>query len=248
MSKKLEQLHGGISFSNTLRGEMTAFTRGALDDFRAQKRIINQNRELSLEGKQAQISKLQATFERKLMEDARGFKTESNAKLKAAIESGENYLTSELPKVDDQKRKLFEQKAMELEGKVLFATNTKAATEALQELVNLTDEPALARDIKGKVLSLSQNVVNGIENGSERLQTKNQLGQLYTDVDSRSLPEGADEVKQRIAIARQQLETPLYGDLEKRALMEISPLASHYVNDPEGYFEKYNGGDEGDSE
>ncbi|MFD2628003.1 hypothetical protein [Oceanobacillus kapialis] len=211
-----------------------------LNEYRQAASNINTDLYLSIEGKRQEIFKLKSVYERKILKLAKALRKEDREALTNAQKESQKILTDALPDVDVQKRKLFEQKADVLQARALFSTNLKDAVEALRELVSIADEPALANEIKPKILEVSQRLIASA-NPNELIGLKNELGSLYNEVSNKALPEGAARAKGTLDAVESLDRTPIFSDLVKRSMMEITPLTSTYINNPDAYYEKHGG-------
>ncbi|MDC3418710.1 hypothetical protein [Aquibacillus salsiterrae] len=227
-----------VNYAQQLRGESTRIYRELLDNHRAEKGKILSDRELSEEGKQGRIARIKNIDEVKMVRTAEHLRMEHDEPLRQLIEQGEAFITSNLPEVSETKRKLFDLKAQELEGRILFATNAENARKALDELINEANEPALASELRAKMPQLGQHVVNLATNSTDRMALNKEIGKLFQVVSNRSLPEGAEEVRNLMDQSRALLEASMTSQIVHTAMREISTLGASYLDNTEEYFEK----------
>ncbi|MGC4376204.1 hypothetical protein WD019_04585 [Fictibacillus sp. Mic-4] len=240
MTNTLKDAQNKIHFAQTLRGEYTKFFREVLDEYRSKKGLISSNRELSDEGKRKQIEKLNAVYERKFLELSRDLQREAKKAAKEAKQTAEVLLVSELPKVDAHKRSLFDRKVEEIEAKVKFALTPARAKEALSELLALADEPALAHEIKGKILALSEHVIS-LAPPADQLNLRKEIGDLYDTAARNALPDGAEDAKKVIETADGILNTSGISSAVEIALREVSVWTSTYIHNPDEYLNQVAG-------
>jgi hypothetical protein len=234
----IEQMKEKVEYAMYLRQESTGLYRQLLDEHRNAKKDIYSDRNLSEEGKQRKIERLKEVHEVKLMRLTERLRHDHDKDLRELMEHGETFITSKLPEVDETKRKLFDLKAQELEGHILFATNEDNALKALEELINTANEPALALELRAKMPQLGQHVVNLATNSTDRMALNKKVGQLFQTVSNRSLPEGAEEVRKLMDESRTLLEASITSPIVQTAMREISIFGASYLNNTEEYFKK----------
>lgn len=243
MSKSLTQAKEKLAYIQTLRGNAgLGFLNELILEHREKKSAIRMNRELSHEGKEKQYKNLAAVYDRKILELANEMQTSGHAAAREAKQIAEETLLAQLPKVDEHKRSLFARKVEELEAAIKFAVTPKRAKEALDELVRVADEPALANDIKGKILSLSDHVIN-LAPPVDRPAMRQEIGQLYDAASRQAMPEGAHEAKEIIEVADRMLATSNIPNVIEVPLREISVWTSSYIHNAGERLKKLDGGD-----
>jgi myosin heavy subunit len=223
-----------VDYARRIEQESTGFYVNLLKEHQEARGKIHGNRELSNEGKRKHIEKLK--HEVKMMRKTETLRDEHDKGLIEAVKYGEQFITSKLPKVDETKRRLFELKAQELEGKILFATNAENARKALEELLVTADEPALAAEVRDKMAQLGTHVVNLATSPQDRLQTNKAIGRLFEEVSNRSLPEGAKEVRELMDKSRALIESHFTSPIVETSMREISVIGASYLYRPSEYF------------
>ncbi|WHY96205.1 hypothetical protein [Peribacillus simplex] len=108
----------------------------------------------------------------------------------------------------------------------------KRASDALQELLSLADEPILANEIKGKILILSDYVIE-ISNPADRPAIRNELGHLYNEASRQAMPEGSKEAANILETADRLLNYSGISQPVLTALREISIQTSTFIHNPE---------------
>ncbi|MGP4061819.1 hypothetical protein [Halobacillus sp. H74] len=214
----------------------TMLFKEVIDEYREKKSEINRNNELSAAGKEKELQCLSKEYEKKSMELAKKLKQERNELASEAKKEAEKVLTSKLPSVNEQKRKLFSQQVDDLEARVLFATSSDNAKSALKELAAIADEPALAHEVKPKVMQLSQSIFGTITDSTESITTRKELGQVYEELSSRAMPKGSQEAHETIEISNALISSGLVGTAVRNALREVSVMTSSMIDQPEEYF------------
>ncbi|MGW6666616.1 hypothetical protein [Peribacillus sp. NPDC055009] len=230
---KIQDMKDLIEYIN---GEQHATTRyfreQIIEPFREKKATINRSRDLSDEGKRNQIGKLQSVYERKALELSRDLHADTKKTALAIKQAAEQLLVSGLEPVDSHKKALFDQKVEKLEAAVKFAVTPKRASDALQELLSLADEPTLANEIKGKILILSDYVI-GMSNPADRPAIRKELGHLYNAASRQAMPEGSKEAANILETADRLLNSSGISQPVATALREISIQASTFIYNPE---------------
>ncbi|MFJ8244755.1 hypothetical protein [Peribacillus asahii] len=216
-----------------LRGnDGLGFFTELLTEFRGKKSEIRKNSNLTTKGQNAQIEKLSAVYERKILELASQVQESGRNAALEAKQIAESHLISELPPVDDRRRALWAQEAERLEAAVKFAVTPKRAMDALQELVETADEPALANEIKSKMLKLSDQVINNAS-PQERPAMRLEIGKLYNQVAKQALPEDSHEAKEIIDMADRMLATSNIPSMIDTAAREVSLFTSTFLHNPD---------------
>lgn len=98
----IQTLRNYLNKSRTIRGEVSRLSRELIEEFREEKSEINQDRDLSTEGRNKQIGKLQAKYERKILELARELQKQDKEAISNAKKGAESLIISDLPKVDEK--------------------------------------------------------------------------------------------------------------------------------------------------
>jgi hypothetical protein len=240
-TKKIDNARIKLNYARNLSQEATKMFRELLDDYRSARYNINNDRELSLEGKSARLLALSKVYEKKALEISKALHDEKATTLSEVRKAAESVLTSKLPDVDATARTLFMQKADRLLARATFASNPNDAINALSELVQSADHPVLASEIKPQIMSLGTQLLGSITDPQTQYAVKQSIAQLYDDVSMRSLPEGGSDAIELLANVEgmsRSVVSPVVAD----ALGEISQNARRYVNDPTAY--NVDGGDE----
>ncbi|QSF36958.1 hypothetical protein [Priestia megaterium] len=226
-------MKGLIEYIQGERQQSTRRFRELMDKFREKKATINRNRDLSDSGRQKQITKLKAVYERKALELSHSMQLDGKKTALEVKKAAELFLLSEIPAVDSHKQALFNQKADQIEAAVKYAVTPKRAKEALDKLVELADEPGLAHVVKGKVLALSDGIIAMTTNPTARMEVQRELGRLFDDVSEKSMPEGSKEAKSIIETADLLLNSSGISPAVHTALREISIETSSFLDRPE---------------
>lgn len=208
------------------------FREQIIEPFREKKAAINRSRDLSDEGKRNQIGKLQSVYERKALELSRDLHADTKKTALAIKQAAEQLLVSGLEPVDSHKKALFDQKVEKLEAAVKFAVTPKRASDALKELLTLADEPALANEVKGRILGLSDYVVD-MSAPIDRMKVRKELGDLYNAASRQAMPEGGQEAAGILESATRLIDSSGIPQSVVTALREVSIHASTFIYNPE---------------
>ncbi|WP_027956647.1 hypothetical protein [Halobacillus kuroshimensis] len=217
----------------------TILFKEVIDEYREKRSEVNRNTELSASGKEKALQRLSKEYEKKSMKIAKQLKQERNDLASDAKKEAEKILTSQLPDVNEQKRKIFSQRVDNLEARVLFATTPDNAIVALGELAKAAEEPTLAYELKPKVMQLSQSILGTITDSNEAISTRKELGQMYEELSEKAKPEGSQEANDTIEAANSIMSAGLVGEAVRNALREVSVMTSSMIDQPQEYFGKY---------
>ncbi|MFJ7753056.1 hypothetical protein ACQKGI_15065 [Peribacillus muralis] len=228
----IAQIKDRIGYINTLSQEGTVFFREILDEYREQKAYVTRNRDLSQEGRKNQIASLQKKYEKKVLELSRGLQSERHKVAREIKEAAEKILISDLPSVSPKKQAFFNQKAEQLEAAVKFSVTPDRAQEALKKLVALGDEAGLANQIKGKILALSDHIIDLVP-PVDRPAARKQLGDLYKTASKNALPEGSREAADILKTAESFINSSGISQAVDVGMREISLQASTFLHNPE---------------
>jgi|GEM_PF-3654423 len=232
----INNIHENIKKAHDIRSNVVSIMREfVLDPFREEKSKVYHNRHLSEEGKQVEMSRVRDYFEVEAMRNFRDMKKAFHEALNTARSEAEKILTQPLPKVDERKQELFNQKISQVRAAVMFSAGASTALEALEGLLHF-EEPALAKQAADITLELSKGILSEL-NGEERLKVKKQLGAIHAELAKRGQPKDAQEARQALDTVNDLSGSRLAKDLIINALREISPNISKYANDPDKYFE-----------
>ncbi|KRF59835.1 hypothetical protein ASG97_00150 [Bacillus sp. Soil745] len=188
----ISEMKERIGYVHTLRQESTGFFRQLLEEYREKRASIMRNHDLSEKGRQKQIAKLQMVYEKKVLELSKGLQEERHKAAQEIKQAAETILQSDIPPVDPKKQTFFDQKAEQLTAAVKFAVTPDRAKEALEQLVDLGDEAGLANQVKGKILALSDHIIDLVP-PADRPAARKQIGDLYNKASGNARPEAAEK-------------------------------------------------------
>ncbi|MEK4014165.1 hypothetical protein [Peribacillus sp. FSL M8-0224] len=233
MKLNIQDMRGLIEYINEEHNATTRYFREQIiDPFREKKADINRSRDLSDVGKLNKIAELQKVYERKALELSRDLHAGTEETARMVKQAAEELLISEIKPVDPHKKALFDQKVEKLTADVKFAVTPKRASDALKELLTLADEPALANEVKGKILELSDYVVDASA-PIERMRVRKELGDLYNTASRQAMPEGGQEAAGILESATRLIESSGISQPVVTALREVSIHASTFIYNPE---------------
>ncbi|MBK5482688.1 hypothetical protein JFV29_12425 [Peribacillus sp. TH16] len=227
----ISEMKERIGYVHTLRQESTGFFRQLLEEYREKRASIMRNHDLSEKGREKQFLKLQSVFEKKALELSKGLQEERHKVAQEIKEAAETILISDIPPVDPKKQTFFNQKAEQLEAKIKFAVTPDRAKEALEKLVALGDEAGLANQIKGKILALSDHIIDLVP-PADRPAARKQIGDLYNTASKEALPEGSREAADILETAESFLNSSGISRAVDVGMREISLDASTYLHNP----------------
>ncbi len=237
----IEKIREKVEYGRKVQDSTTALMRDFLDEFKAKRMAIRNDRTLSEVGQNEQISKLQGEYEKKALLFAKEIKDEYANTLAEARNEAEKIVLSDIPAADDRTKKLFAAKMDELSARVLFATTPVAATAALSEIVEAAGEhPALAAETKSKFLQLSQTAVGLTSDQKETLQIRKNLGNMYDQLSQKAMGEDGRAAAEIISQADAMKESQIFNSLVVNALREVSTTVSTFANNPDEYFAREN--------
>ncbi|MES5264257.1 hypothetical protein [Priestia megaterium] len=245
MTKQIiEAVKENIGAANSIHSSITELVTMDLEEYRAERSKVFNNRNLSQEGKQEQYKAIREKYERQFLELAKAMKDTYHKHIKDAKEQAEKVMIAEVPKASDHNRKLFDQKTEALKAKVNFSLNLADAKKALEEIVSIANEPELAVEAKSLLMKLSQQVMGLARTGSELQSTKYELGEMYKGLAEKAMTEEAREASQLLEYTGRMESITLFSPLITGAIQEVSQDAARYMNDPDKYPKSLEGGDE----
>ncbi|MCH6264619.1 hypothetical protein [Neobacillus citreus] len=218
-----------------IRKGVTKFIREAVEEIRTEKSKIENNINLSYEGKKEATKKLQDKYEKGFLTIMKQKEDEVNALIDEAKVNAENVLTATLPPVSNTQQKLFDMTLKNVEGKVTFALGTNQAFAALDELMQAVNEPLLAQQALDKFLPLSMTALS-LAADTERPAVKQRLGKIYEQLDARAQVEGAGEAREALQTINAMKGAGYVTGYVQDAVKEISMDSYNYVNRPNEYF------------
>ncbi|MED4755675.1 MULTISPECIES: hypothetical protein [Priestia] len=240
----IETVKENIGAANSIHSSITDLVTMDLEEYRAERSKVFNNRNLSQEGKQEQYKAIRKKYERQFLDLAKALKDTYHTHVKDAKEQAEKVMIAEVPKASDHKRKVFDQKAEALKAKVNFSLDLADAKKALEEIVSIADEPELAIEAKSQLMQLSQQVMSLTATDNELQSTKYELGEMYKRLAEKAMTEKAREASQLLEYMGRMESVTLFSPLVTGAIQEVSQDAAKYMNDPEKYLKSLEGGDE----
>ncbi|KUP08078.1 hypothetical protein Q73_07595 [Bacillus coahuilensis m2-6] len=210
-----------------------------IEPYREARKRITSDINLSQRGKEAKLSELREEFERDTMKSLLEMRNTYDGYLLATRKEAEKVLTQPLPKVDETKVKLFQDKLTQVEAAVMFAPSTQIALEAINRLSDI-EEPALAKNAADKVLELSKEILSDVKDKEQRLYTKRTINALHTRLSHVGQPTGGSKAREELSIVEALQKADLVPTVAVNALGEISANVSRYANNPQEYM-KLNG-------
>ncbi|XLP22307.1 hypothetical protein ACFMB7_28335 [Bacillus toyonensis] len=227
IDKAREIKKGTVSFMSSLINEF----------YRPESNAIELDKMLTHEGRKEKAKKLSAKYEVAFMREMQKRREEYELLLQEAKLEAEKVLIAAAPKVEDHTQKLFDLEMGKAKGAAMFATGTDGAIKALEQLVSIAKEPALAQQAQAVFMDMSQQVL-GLASAEKKTAVRKQLGDLYKRLEGQS--EAGDATGARAAIEAVESLTgaPFAIGYIQDAVAEISTDASKYMNEPNRYFKE----------
>src|SRR5690625_2960164 len=240
-NKTIENLKSKRSLSRTIRHETKGFMREELQNYREHASQINTDRRLSADGKAEKLQQLKRTYENRDLQLSQRLKQEEQNALDVAKAGARKILTNNLPTVDAQKQKLFNQRADALTAKATFATSSGDMIAAIRELSELAaDEPKLSANALPNIMRLSEKALANT-GPNDIVKNKKVLQQIYETTSDNALPPYGKESCEIIGTAESIEQTPMFIGAVPEAMKEITLNTSKYINTPEMYLEQQDG-------
>jgi hypothetical protein len=220
-----------------VRDSVTPYIRQTISEFRDGKAKINNNKHLTNDGKKAAIDELGLKYEKQFLMGMKKKYEEVHNLLDEAKTESEKILSTPLPSVSKQQEMFFESTMQNIEGRVTFANSLKQATVALEELLDVANEPILAKRALDNFIELSKPTLS-LSGSMEKAALKQKLGNMYQQLYDLAQVEGAHPAREALQQINVLKNAGFVTGYVQDALKEISINTANNVNTPFSYFAK----------
>lgn len=235
--KTLNEIKEIVLKAHTLQQNSTGLYRSFQEGFTKEKHAIDINRDYSNEGKRNLVASLRERKIVELLQNARSLRNEFNGYWKEAKKEAENLIHSKITKVDPVKEERFSKRLNEVKTEILLS-NPKKGKEILTQFLESLDEQAFAAKVKTEFSTLIQPILSSA--GQEADKYRHELSDVFENVKKQSLHPEALEAMNIVEVADQAMQSSFFNSLVQEKVSEhLGREVGQFVNNPDGFFEKY---------